>query len=392
VKALAAGKVFGRPTGGFVGVSNAGMDDSWYGNHFSQANLYGFGRLAWDPNLTSEAIANEWTRQTFGANPKVVETISAMQLASWRTFEKYTGPLGLQTLTEMTGTHYGPAPEASERNGWGQWHRSDETGTGMDRTVATGTGFIGQYSPPVAKMYESLETCPDELLVFLHHVPYTYRLHSGKTVIQQIYDVHYEGAETVASWLRRWKSLEGMVDEQRYREGLATLEYQAGHAEVWRDSVVSWFLKTSGIPDATGRAGNYPGRVEAESMKLSGYVPKSATPWETASKGQAVECAAERCSASFRFDGAAGWYTVRVQYFDRMDGVSHFRLLRGDQVLAEWAAADRFPSRKIDGASSTRQTVSGVALRPGDEIRVEGVSGGAERAAFDYIELVKQPD
>src|SRR5207248_656679 len=147
--------------------------------------------------------------------------------------------------------------------------------------------------------------------------------------------------------------------------------------------------KTSGIADAKGRIGKHPGRVEAEAMKLEGYAPKPAVPWETAS-GQAVECPAAQCAASFRFSGEAGWYTVRVQYFDRLDGVSRFRLSRGAQMLAEWEAADHFPSRKIDGASSTRKTVTGVALRPGDEIRIEGVSGGAEGAAFDYVELVRE--
>ena len=117
---------------------------------------------------------------------------------SWRTYENYTGPLGLQTLTDITGNHYGVAVEASERNGWGQWHRADEKGVGMDRTVATGTGYIGQYRPAVARMFESLKTCPDDLLLFMHHVPYTHRLHSGKTVIQYLYDSHYEGAEAAA--------------------------------------------------------------------------------------------------------------------------------------------------------------------------------------------------
>src|SRR5664280_3715024 len=110
----------------------------------------------------------------------------------------------------------------------------------MDRTVATGTGFIGQYHPAVAREYESLATCPDDLLVFLHHVPYTYKLHSGKTVIQYIYDSHYEGAEAAAAWVAQWRFLRGLVDERRYREVLAQLAYQAGHAVVWRDSVVSW--------------------------------------------------------------------------------------------------------------------------------------------------------
>ena len=387
VKALVAGQVFQRPTGGFVGVVNAGMDENWMGNHFSQANLYAFGRLAWDPGVSSRRIAEDWTRLTFGDDPKLVATVVEMQLSSWRTYENYTGPLGLQTLTEITGTHYGPAVEASERNGWGQWHRADEKGVGMDRTSATGTGFIGQFRPEVARIYESLATCPDDLLVFMHHVPYTYVLHSGKTVIQYIYDSHYAGAETAAAYVRQWKSLQPFVDERRYREALAQLEYQAGSAQVWRDSVVSWFLKTSGIPDAGGRAGRYPGRVEAESMQLDGYVPTKATPWETASGGLAVECPAARCTAGFRFDGVAGWYTLRVRYFDRSDGVSHFRLSVGSQRIDEWDADDRLPSRKIDGAASTRRVIEGVALRPGDEIRIEGVPGGAERAPLDYIEI-----
>jgi alpha-glucuronidase len=390
VKALVAGRVFRRPEGGFVGVSNVGLDDNWTGNHFSQANLYGFGRLAWDPDLSARRIAQEWTRLTFGGHPRVVETIVGMQLASWRVFENYTGPLGLQTLTEITGTHYGPAVEASERNGWGQWHRSDERGSGMDRTAATGTGFIGQYRPEVAKVYESLATCPDDLLLFMHHVPYTHVLRSGKSVIQHLYDAHYEGAEAAAGYVAQWKSLAGLVDERRYSEALAQLEYQAGHAQVWRDSVVSWFLRTSGIPDARGRAGKYPGRVEAESMKLEGYVPRPATPWETASGGLAAECAAARCAASFRFDGAPGWYEIRVQFFDQRDGVSHFELRVAGQRVDAWDADDRLPSTKIDGASSKRRALPGVALRPGDEIRIEGAPGGAERAAIDYVELIPE--
>ena len=96
-------------------------------------------------------------------------------------YENYTGPLGAQTLTDILGSHYGPGIESSEGNGWGQWHRADHEGIGMDRSVATGTGFVGQYPPAVRDLYESLQTTPDKLLLFFHHVPYTYRLHSGKT-------------------------------------------------------------------------------------------------------------------------------------------------------------------------------------------------------------------
>jgi alpha-glucuronidase len=387
VKQLAAGKTFHRPTGGFVGVANVGMDDNWTGSQLSQANLYGFGRLAWNPDLSARDIAEEWTRLTFGNDPKVVETITRMLLESWRAYENYTGPLGLQTLTDITGNHYGVSVEASERNGWGQWHRADAQGVGMDRTIATGTGFIGQYPPAAAKMYESLATCPDDLLLFFHHVPYTYKLHSGKTVIQSIYDLHYQGAETAAEYPRDWKSLKGRIDDQRYGEVLARLEYQAGAARVWRDAVSNWFLRESGIPDEKGRVGHYPGRVEAESMSLDGYTVAAVNPWEAASGGKAVECAAAQCVAHFEYQGAAGRYALRVQYFDQNNGVAHFRLWVANKLVDQWAASDTLPTRKIDGSSSTSRVVHGVALQPGDEIRIEGVPGGGESAAIDYIEV-----
>ena len=392
VKALVAGKTFERTSGGFVGVSNVGLDDNWSGNQLSQANLYGFGRLAWNPDLSSKRIADEWTRLTFGLDPKVVDTISTMQLSTWRTYENYTGPLGLQTLTDIVGDHYSVNVEASERNGWGQWHRADETGAGMDRTVATGTGFIGQYRPEVAKVYESLESCPDDLLLFLHHVPYTYKLHSGKTVIQYIYDSHYEGADAVAGYARQWKALKDLVDERRYSEILTQLQYQAGQAIVWRDAVNTWFQKASKIDDAKGRVGHYPGRTEAESMTLQGYTvrPIAPAPEEDASGGKIVTCpaGATPCSATMQFDGPAGWYTLSVEYFDLATGVSQYRVFVGEQLIDEWSADLRLPSRRMDAGASTRRVMAGVALRPGDQIRIEGKPGGNEPAPLDYIEIL----
>ncbi len=325
VKALVAGKVFGRAMGGFVGVSNVGLSDNWFGNHLSQANLYAFGRLAWNPDLSAREISEEWTRLTFGSDREVDSVVNDIQLSSWRTYENYTGPLGLQTLTDITGNHYGVNVEASERNGWGQWHNADAHGVGMDRSVKSGTGFVGQYRADVAKSYESAATTPDELLLFFHHVLYTYRLHSGKTVIQSLYDSHYDGAEAAANYVRQWRTLQGLIDERRYREVLAQLEYQAGQAEEWRDAVVNWFLKTSGIPDEKGRAGKYPGRVEAESMQLEGYAAVAVSPWEAASGGMAVSCAIAQCTARFAFQGSPGAHEIRIRYFDQNDGAARFR-------------------------------------------------------------------
>jgi len=390
VKALAAGRIFHRPTGGFAGVANVGLDENWFGNHLSQANLYGFGRLAWNPDLSARQIAEEWTRLTFGGDPKVDETVEAIQLSSWRTYENYTGPLGLQTLTDITGNHYGVNVEASERNGWGQWHRADEKGAGMDRTIATGTGYIGQYPPAVARAWESLATCPDDLLLFLHHVPYTNVLHDGKTVIQYLYDSHYQGAEAVAGYVRQWKALSGLVDERRYREVLAQLEYQAGQAVVWRDAVTEWFRRASGIADARARVGRYPGRFEAESMRLNGYQVRDVVPAEDASGGKAVACGAAECSAMLKFAGVAGWYTLRVQYFDQRNGISRYRLRVAGQLIDEWPADLLLPTTALDSTSSTRRVIRGVALRPGDEIRIEGRPDAGEPAALDYLEIASE--
>jgi len=388
VKDLVAGKVFQRPTGALVGVANVGMTSNWLGHPLAMANLYGFGRLAWDPDLSAATIAEEWTRLTFGGDPAVVKTITGMLLASWRTYENYTGPLGLQTLTDILGSHYGPGIESSERNGWGQWHRADHEGIGMDRTVATGTGYAGQYPPAIRDLYESAQTTPDDLLLFFHHVPYTYRLHSGKTVIQHIYDSHYEGAEQAADFVRQWRSLEHHVPDDTYRAILVRLEYQAGHAIVWLDAICNWFLRTSGIPDEKGRVENYPNRIEAEAMALKGYIVMDVTPWENASGGKGIECMkTTACSASIRFDRAAGVYELDVQYFDQNNGESKFSIFVGNRRVDEWVANDHLPAIKPGGDSSTRRRISGLALQPGDEIRIEGIPNGQEHSPLDYIEF-----
>jgi len=169
---------------------------------------------------------------------------------------------------------------------------------------------------------------------------------------------------------------------------LAQLEYQAGQAVVWRDAVTEWFRRTSGIADARGRVGHYPGRFEAEAMHLDGYQIRDVVPAEDASGGKAVVCpGAAECSATLEFDGAAGWYTLRVQYFDQRNGISHYRLRVAGQVIDEWEADLLLPTTKLDSTSSTRREIRGVALRPGDEIRVEGRPNGGEPAALDYLEI-----
>jgi alpha-glucuronidase len=171
---------------------------------------------------------------------------------------------------------------------------------------------------------------------------------------------------------------------------LTQLEYQAGQAEVWRDAVTSYFLRASGIPDSTGRTAHYPGRVEAESMQLTGYTVRDVTPWETASGGKAVVCLTQNCTAAFSYTGTPGWHTLRVRYFDQNNGVSRFRLFVNEQPVDEWSADDQLPSNKLDGTTATRRTIAGINLRPGDKIRIEATPDGAEVAALDFVEVSPQ--
>jgi alpha-glucuronidase len=242
-------------------------------------------------------------------------------------------------------------------------------------------------------MFESLKTCPDQLLLFFHHVPYSYTLHSGKTLIQHVYDTHYDGVEQARKFVEQWQLLKGQVDEQRYNETLARLEYQVGHATEWRDAVCQWFFKMSGIPDKSNRVDNDPNRIEAESMKLDGYEVVDVTPWETASRGKAIRVVSAdgRGSASFKYTGKPGWYNLAIQYYDQTNGVSQFTLLVAGQKVDHWLADDLLPSRNVkslpNGHTSTRHTARGVALRPGDEIKIEAVADEGERACVDYLEI-----
>jgi alpha-glucuronidase len=149
-------------------------------------------------------------------------------------------------------------------------------------------------------------------------------------------------------------------------------------------------LKETGIPDALGRAGRFPGRLEAEDARLTGYTVFDVRPWEDASRGKAVTCAEKSCSAEWTYDGKAGNFDIAVQYFDLQGGVAHFTLSVNSSPIALWAADARLPSRRPDGDNSTRFTAHGVALKPGDILRVEGAPDGRDPAALDYIEI--EPD
>ncbi len=188
----------------------------------------------------------------------------------------------------------------------------------------------------------------------------------------------------------RWKTLEVKLDRAQYSAILSRLEYQAGAAELWRDAICEWFFKTSGIADAQSRVGHHPNRVEAQSMTLAGYKTIDVAPWEDASGGKAVACEshAAACTATTKFVGGAGAYTIEVRYFDQNEGVASFTMTVNGKQVAAWQASDNLPTKEINGTSSTRRRIASVALKPGDTIQITGTPNGGDKAALDYIEFI----
>lgn len=238
---------------GVAGVPNVGMDDNWTGHALAQANLYGFGRLAWDNSLDAAQILEEWISQTFtGIDDDVRDVLRWILLTSRETYENYTAPLGVGFMVRPH-YHYGVSVNGYEYDRWGTYHFADRDGIGVDRTVATGSGFTAQYAPALRHTYEDLATVPDELLLFFHHVPYTHVLHSGKTVIQHIYDTHFDGVDTVQRYRERWASISGRIDPATHANVSERLDRQLENAVEWRDQVNTYFFRMSGVADLHGR-------------------------------------------------------------------------------------------------------------------------------------------
>jgi alpha-glucuronidase len=244
---IVSGSTYGNRNCGMAAVSNTGDDFNWTGHDLAAANLYGFGRLSFDTELSAEEIAEEWIRETFGPEEKVQENIHKILMMSWKTYEKYTAPLGIGFMVKPN-VHYGPDVDGYEYDRWGTYHRADHKGIGIDRTE-NGTGYCSQYNEPLASMYADPKRCPEELLLFFHRIEYDYVLSSGKTLLQHIYDTHFEGAKEAELFLTLWKELEGLIEEDTYQRTLSRLIHQKDHAKEWRDVINSYFYRKSGIQD-----------------------------------------------------------------------------------------------------------------------------------------------
>jgi len=252
VKKIVSGSIFKNKYGGIAAVANIGDHPNWTGLQLAQSNLYGYARLTWNADLTAEEITEEWVRMTFSNDSTVVAVIKGMLLNSWKIYENYTSPLGIGWMVNPNH-HYGPNVDGYEYDKWGTYHRADCNGIGVDRTVKSGTGYVAQYHNKVAEIYEDISTCPEELLLFFHYVPYNYRLKSGETLIQYIYNTHFEGVEQAVDLKNKWLGLKGKVNEAIFDHVSERLEGQIEHAKEWRDVINTYFYRKTGIADKFGR-------------------------------------------------------------------------------------------------------------------------------------------
>ena len=239
---------------GIAGVSNIGNDRNWTGHPFGQANWYAFGRLAWNHELTSAQIANEWIRMTFGNNQDIVQPIKQMMLDSREIAVNYMTPLGLHHIMGWDN-HYGPGPWVSNkpRADWTAvyYHRADSIGIGFNRT-ASGSDAVGQYFPPVQKLFSSLKTCPEEYLLWFHHVSWNYKMKSGRTLWDELCYHYYEGVDSVRNMQKTWNSLKGKIDDERFEQVKMLLTIQEKEAVWWRNACVLYFQTFSKQPIPVG--------------------------------------------------------------------------------------------------------------------------------------------
>ncbi|HEX5057381.1 MAG TPA: alpha-glucuronidase family glycosyl hydrolase [Gammaproteobacteria bacterium] len=244
------GTLHGYAQTGIAGVSNVGADRNWSGSHFDQANWYAFGRLAWDHTLGADAVAEEWIRLTFGNATEVVEPVKQMMLDSWPAAVDYMTPLGLHHIMGA-GHHYGPAPWVDDlpRPEWNSvyYHRADTKGIGFDRT-RSGSDAVSQYFPPLNAVFNDPAGTPEKFLLWFHHLPWGYKMESGRTLWDELVFRYNRGVDTVRAMRKTWASLEGMIDSERYNDVKSFLAIQEKEAVWWRDACLLYFQTFSRRP------------------------------------------------------------------------------------------------------------------------------------------------
>jgi alpha-glucuronidase len=250
------GELHGYTVTGMAGVANIGSDRNWSGSHFDQANWYAYGRLAWDPELSSRDIAEEWVRMTFSNDPAFVKPVVDMMMGSREAVVDYMTPLGLAHLMG-TGHHYGPAPWVDDLNraDWNPtyYHRADERGIGFARGPK-GSAATSQYAPEVARVFADPAKTPEEFLLWFHHLPWTHEMASGRTLWDELVVRYSRGVDQVARMRETWDRLRSHVDGPRFEQIAAFLRIQHEEAQWWRDACIAYFQSINRLPLPAGFA------------------------------------------------------------------------------------------------------------------------------------------
>ncbi len=352
-----------------------------------QANLYAFGRMAWNPGMRPSAVTEEWARLTWGDDARVYAVAVDILLKSAGLYTANRAPLGLPSLAADGGS---PDPAHASIAHGTTVPLAEGTEWGTDRTIS-GTDEVRRYPAEFAGILSSPSKCPDEWLLIFHRLPYTYRLRDGRTAIQAFYDSHFASAAQITNAMDAWESVDGLVNEPRYRAVYRFLSHAALQAEVWRDTTSEWLQHVSGVNDALDFVGHHPGRVTAEQMQLSGFVPAEEQEPENVSRGSGLRCTKVQCSASTIFRGGENVYRLDVGYFDT-PAESTFKLQVNGVTRASWTSDAR------DGNGSTKTSykaerfvVNGVRLKPNDKIEVEVVTDQSREALLDFIQVTRDP-
>ena len=234
-----------------AGVANIGNDTNWCGHHFAQANWYAFGRTAWNPALTSEQIADEWLRQTFSSDERMLDPVKQIMLDSREAAVSYMMPLGIHHI--FAGVHhYGPEPWYSPKGLRADWtppyyHRADSIGMGFDRTLK-GSANVRQYPDELCRLYNDINTCPETLLTWFHHVPWDHQMKSGRTFWDELCHKYDDGVHEARHFLAVWDAMQPYIDQQRFSEVQRKLRIQARDSEWWRDACLLYFQTFSHRP------------------------------------------------------------------------------------------------------------------------------------------------
>ena len=232
-------------------VANIGDDTNWCGHHFAQANWYAYGRLAWNHQLTSDQIADEWLRQTFSQETDFVNPVKEMMLDSWEAVINYMMPLGLHHIFAFHH-HYGPEPWGDLPGGrpdWMPWyyHNANETGIGFDRTT-TGSDAVSQYYSPLKEEFNDINTCPEEFILWFHHIPWNHKMKNGNTLWDELCYKYDLGVQQTREFQKIWGRQEKFVDAERFKHVQSRLKIQARDAVWWKDACLLYFQTFSKMP------------------------------------------------------------------------------------------------------------------------------------------------